>query len=223
MSDTEEAPTPVKAKRTMTPEARERMLANLAKGREAKLKKAAERRQSKSDQEKRETNEKDLGVSYGEPINQKLTCPGCRRVFKHSSSKSNHVKKCKFIASNNVVVQPPPVPDAEQSPVQDAEPKDAEPKDAEQPPVPDVEPPPSARARKPARRKRQQKVTIIESESEPSSSEDELIVRRKKKRRARKAPASPAPTLTPEQVRLQHEHERILMLSRQMDYGGLTC
>ena len=50
MSDTEEAPTPVKAKRTMTPEARERMLANLAKGREAKLKKAAERRQSKSDQ-----------------------------------------------------------------------------------------------------------------------------------------------------------------------------
>ena len=81
----------------------------------------------------------------------------------------------------------------------------------------------SARARKPARRKRQQKVTIIESESEPSSSEDELIVRRKKKRRARKAPASPAPTLTPEQVRLQHEHERILMLSRQMDYGGLTC
>ena len=80
MSDTEEAPTPVKAKRTMTPEARERMLANLAKGREAKLKKAAERRQSKSDQEKRETNEKDLGVSYGEPINQKLTCPGCRRV-----------------------------------------------------------------------------------------------------------------------------------------------
>ena len=150
MSDTEEAPTPVKAKRTMTPEARERMLANLAKGREAKLKKAAERRQSKSDQEKRETNEKDLGVSYGEPINQKLTCPGCRRVFKHSSSKSKHVKKCKFIASNNVVVQPPPVPDArqspvpdaEQSPVQDAEPTDAEPTDAEQPPVPDAEQPP---------------------------------------------------------------------------------
>ena len=95
MSDTEEAPTPVKAKRTMTPEARERMLANLAKGREAKLKKAAERRQSKSDQEKRETNEKDLGVSYGEPINQKLTCPQLfAACFGYRLSLFGHYLRC---------------------------------------------------------------------------------------------------------------------------------
>ena len=46
MSDTEapQQPTVKPAKRQMTPEARERMLANLKKGREAKAKKLAERK-----------------------------------------------------------------------------------------------------------------------------------------------------------------------------------
>ena len=84
MSDTEAAPQPAKAKRTMTPEARERMLANLAKGREAKLKKLSEAKKIRDEENDKKL--RDLGVS--EPMNARLTCPGCRKVFKHSSTKS---------------------------------------------------------------------------------------------------------------------------------------
>ena len=85
------------------------MLDNLAKGRAAKaakLKKLREEKQLNSEQnviitndkspdEKREIDETSLGkdkAPLDEPVNQKLTCPGCRKVFKHSSSKSKHVR-----------------------------------------------------------------------------------------------------------------------------------
>ena len=77
------------------------------------------------------------------------------------------------------------------------------------------------------RKKKPQKVTIIESES--SSSEEELVItkkRRGKKLRHSPAPSpapAPAPTLNPEQMRLREEHQKILMLSRQMQHGGLYC
>ena len=84
MSDTEAAPQPAKAKRTMTPEARERMLANLAKGREAKLKKLSEAKKVRDEENDKKL--RDLGVS--EPMNARLTCPGCRNAASISDEHS---------------------------------------------------------------------------------------------------------------------------------------
>ena len=212
MSDTEAAPEPAKAKRTMTPEARERMLANLAKGREAKLKKLSEAKKIRDEENDKKL--RDLGVS--EPINARLTCPGCRKVFKHSSTKSTHVKKCKFIASNN---QPTPVnekldkPEPEHKPESEPEPK------------PELEPEPKPEPSAKPKRKKRQKVTIIESESESSSSssEEELIVRRKKSQKARARARAPAPALpTYEQLRANREEAMIKMMAQNMASGGLT-
>ena len=87
-------------------------------------------------------------------MNARLTCPGCRKVFKHSSTKSTHVKTCKFIASNN---QPLP------SPENDSKKEEPTPTPTPTPGAANAsEPEPVA---KPKRKKRQ-KVTIIESESE---------------------------------------------------------
>ena len=94
------------------------MLDNLAKGRAAKaakLKKLKEEREQNSEQniiitndkspeEKREIDETTLGKNTApldQPVDHKLTCPGCRKVFKHSSSKSKHVKKCSFAHGNS--------------------------------------------------------------------------------------------------------------------------
>ena len=70
MSDTEEAQTPVKAKRTMTPEARERMLANLAKGREAKLKKLSEAKKIRDE----ENDKKNIIDGEKEKESRSLAC-----------------------------------------------------------------------------------------------------------------------------------------------------
>ena len=220
-----------KIKKQMTPEARQRMLDNLAKGRAAKaakLKKLKEEREQnaeqntiitndKSPEEKREIDETTLGKNTApldQPVDHKLTCPGCRKVFKHSSSKSKHVKKCKFIATNNVVHPSPAAvePNPQETSLR---------RSAHIEPEYEMETIPRRRKKKP------QKVTIIESES--SSSEEELVItkkRRGKKLRHSPAPSpvpAPAPTLNPEQMRLQEEHQKILMLSRQMQHGGLHC
>ena len=220
MSDTEAAPEPAKAKRTMTPEARERMLANLAKGREAKLKKLSEAKKIRDEENDKKL--RDLGVS--EPMNARLTCPGCRKVFKHSSTKSTHVKKCKFIASNNKPLPSPENDQKKEEPTPTPTPKPGAAEDAS-------EPEPSAKPK----RKRRQKVTIIESESESesssSSSEEELIVRRKKSHKARaraRARAAPAPAPAPvrpqptqSQIRAYHEEQKVKMLAKAMSCGGL--
>ena len=208
MSDTEAAPEPAKAKRTMTPEARERMLANLAKGREAKLKKLSEAKKIRDEENDKKL--RDLGVS--EPINARLTCPGCRKVFKHSSTKSTHVKKCKFIASNN---QPTPVNEKLDKPEPEHKPESE----------PELEPEPKPEPSAKPKRKKRQKVTIIESESESSSSssEEELIVRRKKSQKARARARAPAPALpTYEQLRANREEAMIKMMAQNMASGGLT-
>ena len=115
MAENVETPKP---KRQMTPEVRQRMLDNLAKGRAAKLLKLKQKKEqdilitkNKNEEEKREIDETPLAKDTApleKTLDQKLTCPGCRKVFKHSSSKSKHVKKCKFIATNNVVEKPEP-------------------------------------------------------------------------------------------------------------------
>ena len=106
MSDTEapQQPTVKPAKRQMTPEARERMLANLKKGREAKAKKLAERKKlltpaqtPEPERENSETLAQNTETPLAPPPSTKLTCQGCGKVFKHSSSKSKHVKRCKAL------------------------------------------------------------------------------------------------------------------------------
>ena len=232
-----------KIKKQMTPEARQRMLDNLAKGRAAKaakLKKLKQEREQnaeqntiitndKSPEEKREIDETTLGKNTGpldQPVDHKLTCPGCRKVFKHSSSKSKHVKKCKFIATNNVVH---PSPAAVEPNPQETSPAAVEPNApaVETNPQAHIEPEYEMETIPRRRKKKPQKVTIIESES--SSSEEELVItkkRRGKKLRHSPAPSpapAPAPTLNPEQMRLREEHQKILMLSRQMQHGGQHC
>ena len=162
MSDTEDKP----KKRQMSPEARERMLANLKKGREAKAKKLAKAKKAKANgttsthpepqREKDETKD-NLGGEETAPLApNRLTCHGCKKVFKHSSSKSKHIKICKVLNPPQQSPSPPePKPEPKPDPI----------------PAPDVEPV--------RRRRRKQKVTIVESDSESSSSssEEELVVK----------------------------------------------
>ena len=123
MSDTEAPPqTEAKpAKRQMTPEARERMLANLKKGRETKARQNAERKalittaqKTEPGREEGETLGQENAASLALEKSAKLTCQGCGKVFKHSSSKSKHVKTCKVLhppvaaAQHNVAVKRQP-------------------------------------------------------------------------------------------------------------------
>ena len=156
MSDTEaqQQPTVKPAKRQMTPEARERMLANLKKGREAKAKKLAERKKlltpaqtPEPERENSETLAQNTETPLAPPPSTKLTCQGCGKVFKHSSSKSKHVKTCKALH--------PPAPEPDHIIAEKREP----------------------------RKRKKQKVTILESESESSSSEEEELVIHKKRRK----------------------------------------
>lgn len=225
MSDTEKP-----KKRQMTPEARERMLANLKKGREAKARKLAEAKKKKemekgqinddtivngnteanglktsnlSNDERNDERNDTLGGEPAKPLAPKsLTCDGCKKVFKHSSSKSKHIKKCKALN--------PPVP----TPVPTPEPIH----------VPDPEPIPQ-----PIRKQRKkQRVTIVESESESSSSEEEELVIHKKRRKRKNIVINDAPTPTPKQnlpvapqlsqqeIALRKEQQRIMMMARSM-------
>ena len=221
MSDTDKP-----KKRQMTPEARERMLANLKKGREAKARKLAEAKKKKemennntivngsttsdglkssnlSNDERMDERNDTLGGEAEQPLAPKsLTCNGCKKVFKHSSSKSKHIKKCKALN--------PPVP----TPVPTPEPIH----------VPDPEPIPQ-----PIRKQRKkQRVTIVESESESSSSEEEELVIHKKRRKRKNIVINDAPTPTPRQnqpvapqlsqqeIALRKEQQRIMMMARSM-------
>ena len=210
MSDTEAPPTTEAkpAKRQMTPEQREKMLANLKKGREAKARKLAERKKLLTPVQKPEPereNDETLAPKSETPLapppSTKLTCQGCGKVFKHSSSKSKHVKSCKALQ--------PPAPEAEHKIAEKSEP----------------------------RRRKKQKVTILESESESSSSEEELVVQKKRKKRKNiviQAPApSPAPAPAPEpkpappklserEIRARREQEYILHLARNMGSGRMN-
>ena len=220
MSDTEKP-----KKRQMTPEARERMLANLKKGREAKAKKLAEAKKAKMNgttsthpEPERENDErKDTLGGEKEPAlaPMKLTCHGCKKVFKHSSSKSKHLKICK-------VLNPPiPAPEPQQTPSPILQPQ----------PQPDLTPV--------RRRRRKQKVTIVESDSESSSSssEEELVVHKKRKKKknvvirdtapspppplVRQPPKPVAPQLSPQEIAARREQAMILHMARSMGNGGL--
>jgi len=221
MPDTEEKP-----KRQMTPEARERMLSNLAKGRAAKSRKLAEAKKSKLNvvnsthpEPQRENDETDDtlgGENTSSLASMKLTCHGCKKVFKHSSSKSKHVKICKVLNA------PAPAPEPQHTPS----------------PIlkPEIERKPRAR--------RKQKVTIIESDSESSSSsseEEELVVHRKRKKKKnvvvrdaappppppppppliRQPPKPVAPQLSPQEIAARREQAMILHMARSMGSGGL--
>jgi hypothetical protein len=93
MSDTEDKP----KKRQMSPEAREKMLANLKKGRETKSRKLAEAKKSKlngttsihleAERDNDETDDTLGGENASSLASMKLTCHGCKKVFKHTSSK----------------------------------------------------------------------------------------------------------------------------------------
>mgnify|MGYP003652361453 CR=1 FL=1 len=211
MSDTEAPPpTEVKpAKRQMSPEARERMLANLKKGRETKARKNAERKalitsaqKPEPRREEGETLGQDNAASLALEKSAKLTCQGCGKVFKHSSSKSKHVKTCKVLH--------PPVAAAQHNVAVERQP----------------------------RRRKKQKVTIVESDSESSSSseEEELVIHKKRRKRkniviespapapapapaAAPAPA-PAPKLSEREIRARREQEYILRLARSMGHNG---
>jgi hypothetical protein len=219
MSDTEDKP----KKRQMSPEAREKMLANLKKGREAKSRKLAEAKKSKLNvvnsthpEPQRENDETDDtlgGENTSSLASMKLTCHGCKKVFKHSSSKSKHLKICKVLNAP----APAPVPQHTPSPIL----------------KPEVE-------RKP-RSRRKQKVTIIESDSESSSSsseEEELVVHRKRKKKknvvvrdatphppppqlVRQPPKPVAPQLSPQEIAARQEQAMILHMARSMGNGGL--
>lgn len=242
MSDEAEQP---KKKRVMTPEAREKMLTNLRKGREKKARMNAERKNQKlitTDQktdEGRDEDETTLGKTptpLAENPSAKLTCQGCGKVYKHSSSKSKHVKKCPMVLKQ----------------LADQEHKPAEKKEPEPEPEPEVEdeleddfdtaPRHSKhrKARKVAHKKkgRRQKITIMESESESSSSseEDELVVHKKRRRRKnfviqdQPAPPPPpppplqrtpeVPQMTQAELRRRQEQEAILRMARAMGHGG---
>ena len=222
MSDTEKP-----KKRQMSPEARERMLANLKKGREAKAKKLAEAKKSKlngttsthlePERENDETKDTLGGENASALASMKLTCHGCKKVFKHSSSKSKHLKICKVLNA------PAPAPEPQHTPSPILQ--------------PDVERKPRAR--------RKQKVTIIESDSESSSSsseEEELVVHRKRKKKknvvvrdaappppppppppplVRQPPKPVAPQLSPQEIAARREQAMILHMARSMGHGGL--
>jgi hypothetical protein len=224
MSDTEDKP----KKRQMSPEAREKMLANLQKGREAKSRKLAEAKKSKlnvvnsihpePERDGGETDDTLGGENTSSLASMKLTCHGCKKVFKHSSSKSKHVKICKVLNAP----APAPEPQHTPSPILKPEPQLA--------PV--------------RRRRKQQKVTIIESDSESSSSsseEEELVVHRKRKKKKnvvvrdaapqppppppppliRQPPKPVAPQLSPQEIAARREQAMILHMARSMGHGGL--
>ena len=244
MSDEAEQP---KKKRVMTPEAREKMLTNLRKGREKKARMNAERKNQKlitTDQktdEGRDEDETTLGKTptpLAENPSAKLTCQGCGKVYKHSSSKSKHVKKCPMVLKQ--------LADQEHKP---AEKKEPEPEPEPEPELEDeleddfdTAPRHSKhrKARKVAHKKkgRRQKITIMESESESSSSseEDELVVHKKRRRRKnfviqdQPAPPPPpppplqrtpeVPQMTQAELRRRQEQEAILRMARAMGHGG---
>jgi hypothetical protein len=218
MSDTEDKP----KKRQMSPEAREKMLANLKKGREAKSRKLAEAKKSKLNvvnsthpEPQRENDETDDtlgGENTSSLASMKLTCHGCKKVFKHTSSKSKHLKICKVLNA------PAPAPEPQHTPS----------------PIlkPEIERKPRAR--------RKQKVTIIESDSESSSSsseEEELVVHRKRKKKKnvvvrdvapqpqppliRQPPKPVAPQMSPQEIAARREQAMILHMARSMGHGGL--
>ena len=227
MSDTEKP-----KKRQMTPEARERMLANLKKGREAKAKKLAEAKKTKPngttsthlepERENDETKDTLGGENASSLASMKLTCHGCKKVFKHSSSKSKHLKICKVLNA------PAPAPEPQHTP------------------SPILQPDPQL-ASAVRRRRKQQKVTIIESDSESSSSsseEEELVVHRKRKKKknvvvrdaappppppppppptplVRQPPKPVAPQLSPQEIAARREQAMILHMARSMGHGGL--
>ena len=221
MSDTEKP-----KKRQMTPEAREKMLANLKKGREAKAKKLAEAKKAKLNgttsthpEPERENDERKdtLGGEKEAPLAPAhLTCHGCKKVFKHSSSKSKHLKICKVLNA------PAPQPQQTPSPIFQPEPE------------PDLTPV--------RRRRRKQKVTIVESDSESSSSsseEEELVVHKKRRKKrnvvvrdavpppppppplVRQPPKPVAPQLSPQEIAARREQAMILHMARSMGNGGL--
>jgi len=82
-----------KPKRQMSPEARERMLANLKKGREAKSRKLAEAKKSKlngttsthpePERENDETKDTLGGENASSLASMKLTCNGCKKLLRH--------------------------------------------------------------------------------------------------------------------------------------------
>ena len=215
-------------RRQLTPEARERMLANLKKGREAKARKlAASKKENQNSNgevnqngfnkeptsNERDDDEKNepLGREESKPLVPKsLICDGCKKVFKHSSSKSKHIKTCKAILAQNSL------------PVNEI---------IEPTPEPTPEPPSSKPTR---RRKKQQKVTIYESESESSSSEEELIVHKKRKKRRPQneiiknehpppAPIvkrDPPPQLTAREIAQRREQMMIWEMAQAMGRGG---
>ena len=244
MSDEAEQP---KKKRVMTPEAREKMLTNLRKGREKKARMNAERKNQKlitTDQktdEGRDEDETTLGKTptpLAENPSAKLTCQGCGKVYKHSSSKSKHVKKCPMVLKqlaeqeHNSAEKKEPEPEPEPEPELEDELED------------DFDTAPRhskhRKARKVAHKKkgRRQKITIMESESESSSSseEDELVVHKKRRRRKnfviqdQPAPPPPpppplqrtpeVPQMTQAELRRRQEQEAILRMARAMGHGG---
>ena len=244
MSDEAEQP---KKKRVMTPEAREKMLTNLRKGREKKARMNAERKNQKlitTDQktdEGRDEDETTLGKTptpLAENPSAKLTCQGCGKVYKHSSSKSKHVKKCPMVLKQLAEQEHKPAEKKEPEPEPEPEPEledeleddfDTAPRHSKH-----------RKARKVAHKKkgRRQKITIMESESESSSSseEDELVVHKKRRRRKnfviqdQPAPPPPpppplqrtpeVPQMTQAELRRRQEQEAILRMARAMGHGG---
>ena len=94
----------------------------MKKGREAKAKKLAERKKlltpaqiPEPERENNETLAQNTETPLAPPPSTKLTCQGCGKVFKHSSSKSKHVKKCQALH--------PPVAAAEHKVAEKKEPR----------------------------------------------------------------------------------------------------
>ena len=121
MEEVTEAP---KGKRSMTPEARERMLANLAKGRDARKAKLAGR---KSD-DKLPMKENGQSVTNDLPINgqndpslERHKCP-CGKTYKFVQGLNRHQTTCKFLKAQPPAQSAPVTMEVTEEPQADAEP-----------------------------------------------------------------------------------------------------
>ena len=221
MSDSEPAPA-TKPKRTMSPEARARMLENLKRGREARAKKLADSKAPDKSLSKtsvpKEVKDAQDGVkdaqtlgndAQSEPENAPVFNCECGKTYKHVQSFKRHQKSCAKVINDT----------KDESNTEATKDKVASESEPDEEPVK-------------AKKKKKKRMVLVESSSE---SEEEVLVKRVRKKDKPKVSSQPKVSYQPqppaappprrqltrvEYEQIQHQ-KKIQLLAMGMANGGL--